>query len=211
MSSLLLEKSITKCTSSCQPLWKPIQRGRCWCKRKCLVQMPVNWKMGDSCHRPISQGLRGTPNPFPQVNGGLGSQSPSLLLRGDRDFYKEGEGNRTNSSRGVVKKFFTWRAQSIPIRQVMVHCASPWFSHPGLTWSWLYINLAGWLKVNTSLWAGMPEGQSLYLLKLVPRILIQTCYSSTSYMSQSQHLQKQCQKNDGVSYNFPLLQEHHKS
>ena len=87
-------------------------------------------------------------------------------------FYKEGEGNRTKRSREGVAKFSACRrAQCIPIRQVMVRGASSWFSHPGCTSSWLQ-----WLKVSKSPGAGMPEGQGLYLLKLVPRILKQTDY-----------------------------------
>ena len=47
--------------------------------------------------------------------------------------YKEGEGNRTKGSREEVEKLSTCRrAQSIPIRQVMVQCAPSWSSHPGL-------------------------------------------------------------------------------
>ena len=52
----------------------------------------------------------------------------------------------------------------------------------------------------------MSDGRGLYLLKLVPRILIQTCCSSTSYILVSQHLQKQRVKNGGAGYNFPPLQ-----
>ena len=44
-----------------------------------------------------------------------------------RFFYKEGEGNRTKRSREGVAKFSMCRqAQSIPVRQVMVRCASSW-------------------------------------------------------------------------------------
>ena len=69
-------------------------------------------------------------------DGGLMSQSPTPLLSGGRGIYKEGEGNRTQRSGegGCVAKFSTCRqAQSIPIRQVIVQCASSWFSHPGST------------------------------------------------------------------------------
>ena len=57
----------------------------------------------------------------------------------------------------------------------------------------------------------MPEGPGLYLLRLLPRIHLQTCRSSTSYMfRQSQHLQKRRQKNGGLGTmfhhdDFPLL------
>ena len=91
-------------------------------------------------------------------------------------------------------KFSTCKlTESIPVRQVMVGCAS----------SWLHIILVPWLKVSNSLGAVMPkvsnslgavltkvtnslgavmpEGRSLQLLKSVPKILIQTCCLSTSY------------------------------
>ena len=75
----------------------------------------------------------------------------------------------------------------MPITQVMARCASSWrasswFSHPGFTSSWLHIILAPWMKVSKSPGARMPKGRSLYLLKLVPRILIQTCCSSISHI-----------------------------
>ena len=50
--------------------------------------------------------------------------------------------------------------------------------HPGF-----YIILAPQLKVSRSPRAGRPEGQNLYLWKLFPRILIQTCCFSASYES----------------------------
>ena len=48
--------------------------------------------------------------------------------------------------------------------------------HPGL------VIRAPQLKVCKSPRAVMPEGWSLYLLKLLPRILVQTCCSSTSHI-----------------------------
>ena len=67
--------------------------------------------------------------------------------------------------------------------------------------------LASLLKVSKSPGAGMPEGQSRYLLKLVSRILIETCHSSYKlHISQSLHLEKQCRKNGGVGYSFSPLQ-----
>ena len=53
---------------------------------------------------------------------------------------------------------------------------------PGFTSSGLYIILSPWSKVSKSPGAQMPEGRRMYLLKLVPRILIQPCCSSTSYV-----------------------------
>ena len=47
-----------------------------------------------------------------------------------------------------------------------------------------------------------PKVTKSVLLKLFPRILTQICCLSTGYiLVKSQHLQKQCQKNDGLSYN----------
>ena len=63
----------------------------------------------------------------------------------------------------------------------MVRQASPWCSHPGFPSSWLHIILAPWWKASKFPRHGIPEGWSLCLLKLVPRILIQTCCSSISY------------------------------
>ena len=65
------------------------------------------------------------------------------------------------------------------IRQMMVWCASSWFSHPGSA------ILAPQLKVSKFPGAGMLEGQNLYLLNLVPRILLQTCCSSLSHITES--------------------------
>ena len=76
----------------------------------------------------------------------------------------------------------------------MVQCAS----------SWLYVILSAWLKVSKSTRARMPEGQSLYHLKLIPRILMLLIYRP--HISQSSHLQKQCQKNGEVDYNSLPLQ-----
>ena len=49
----------------------------------------------------------------------------------------------------------------------------------------------------------MPEGWSLELLKLVLRILIQTCYLCTSYILVRVSIYR---KNGGLDYNAPLLQ-----
>ena len=79
----------------------------------------------------------------------------------------------TKRSREGVEMFSTCpQAQSIPIRQVMVRRASSWFSHPGFTSTGLYIIRTPWLKFSQSPSAGMPERCSLYLFKLVPRILL---------------------------------------
>ena len=48
--------------------------------------------------------------------------------------------------------------------------------------SWLHVVPASGVKVSKSLGTGMLEGQSLYLLKLAPRILMQICCSLTSYI-----------------------------
>ena len=131
------------------------------------------------------------------------SQSPSPPLSGGRGFYKEDQG------RGFSK--WKW-AQSIPIRQVMVLCASSWFSHPGLRSSQLHITLAPRMKVSKSPGTGMLKGGGLYLLKLVPRILIHTCCSSISYIlvkvSTCRNNVKRTVGWATIShhYNFPLLQ-----
>ena len=105
-------------------------------------------------------------------DGGLGSQSPSPHLSGGRGFYKEGEGNRPKKSREEVEKFSVCRLiQSIPIRQMMVYIILVW--SPRLLSSWLHIILVPQLRVSKSPGAGMPGSQSLYLLKRVPRILMQ--------------------------------------
>ena len=88
------------------------------------------------------------------------------------DFIRRERENRTKRSREGAKKFSLCRqAQSIPIRQVMVRYASSWCGHPGST-----------LMVSKSPGTRIPEGQRLYLLKLVPRILIQTCCLSLCYI-----------------------------
>ena len=46
----------------------------------------------------------------------------------------------------------------------------------------------------------MSESRSLYLLKSVPRFLINMLFISKLHISHSQHLQKECQKNGGVGY-----------
>ena len=99
-------------------------------------------------------------------------------------FYKEGGGNRTKRSREGIEKFSTCRlVQSFPIRQVMVWCASSWFCHSGFTSCQLHVFPAPQSKVMKSPGSGIPEGWSLYLLKLVPRsLIIQTCCLSTSYI-----------------------------
>ena len=104
------------------------------------------------------------------------SQSLSTRLIGGRGFDKEGEGNRTESKKGVAK-FSTCRpARSALIRQVTVLCASSCLVIR------LHSVLAPQLKVSKSSGAGMPEGWSLCFSKLLPRILIQTRCSSTSYI-----------------------------
>ena len=89
------------------------------------------------------------------------------------------ERGQTKRSGERTAKFSTCRrAQSIPIRQVRIGCALPGLvilasSHP---------ESALLLKVSKSLGTGLLEGRGLYLLKLAPRILIGTYYSSVSYI-----------------------------
>ena len=80
-------------------------------------------------------------------------------------------------------------AQSIPIKTAMVPCVRhpdlviPAPHHPGSTSSRLHAVQAPRRKGSRSPRAGVLEDQSLYLLKLLLRILTQTCCSSTSYVS----------------------------
>ena len=95
---------------------------------------------------------------------------------------RRGEQNRELKV-GTEKFSRCRRAQSIPIRQAMARAHRPGLvtlapRHPGF-----YIILAPQLKVSRSPRAGRPEGQSLYLWKSFPRILIQTCCFSASYES----------------------------
>ena len=84
-------------------------------------------------------------------------------------FIRMERGSRTKRSRGGCWKFSSCGpAQSTPIRTsklVKQLYASSWF------YSW-----------RSAPRAGMTEGWSVYLLKLVPRILIQTCCLSTRYI-----------------------------
>ena len=79
--------------------------------------------------------------------------------------------------------------------------------------SWIRVILAPWLKVSKSPRTGMPGGWGLYLLKLVPKILIQTCCSSTSYILVRVSTYRNNVKTvvgwitNSHCYNFPLLQE----
>ena len=95
----------------------------------------------------------------------------------------------------------TWRrARSIVMRQVMVPCASSWFTHPG--------------SLGKSPRARMLGGRGLYLLKLVPRILVQARCSSTSCIlvrvSTYRNNVKRMMGWVILSHpdNFPLLQHH---
>ena len=70
----------------------------------------------------------------------------------------------------------------------------------------VFVILAPLLKVRKSPRAGMTEGQGLYLLELVSRILIQTCCLYTSYIFVRVSISETMSKNGGVGYNVPLLQ-----
>ena len=80
--------------------------------------------------------------------------------------------------------------------------------------SWIDVILASWLKIGKSSGAGTPEGWSLYLLKLIPRIIVQTCCSSISYIV----VRVSTYRNNGKRmmgwvtishrHNFPLLYLH---
>ena len=126
------------------------------------------------------------------------SQSPSPLpLSGGRGFYKEGEGNRTQRSR---------------IRQVMVWCAASWLHvipfhviqnlhHPGSTVTGQQIS-----------WDWNSQRSESVSFEVVPRILIQSCHSPTSYMLVRVSTYRNNVKRMVVGwvtishhYNFPLL------
>ena len=113
---------VMECSPSSPPLWEPILQR----------QVRESGSLAAAGH------LEG---------GGAMSQSPSLPLSGGRDFYKERDGNRTKSSKEGVANFSTWGwAQCIQVRQVMVECASFWFSYPGFRLSRLHTILAPWMK-----------------------------------------------------------------
>ena len=68
------------------------------------------------------------------------------------------------------------------------------------------VSLALRLEVSKSPGAGMPEAQRLYLLKLVPRILIQTCCLSTSSILARVSIYKNNVRRRGAGgYNFPAV------
>ena len=197
LKHLIVGDFVTESRSGCLLLRKPILERQVLMQRKVVYfQVPATWKMGTQ------------------------SPSPSPPLSGGRGFYKEGEENRTKRPRERVEKFSTCRrAQCILITQVMVQCASSWFSHPGsrhpgFTSAWFYISLTPSMQVSTSPWAGVPEGQTQCLLKLVPRILTRTCCFSTSYLLVRVHAYRNKVKRMAVRirtphcYKFPLLQFH---
>ena len=86
-----------------------------------------------------------------------------LRLSVEAEVFIRRERGTEQRDQGGVAKFCTHsRAQSIPIRQVLVQCASSWFSHPGFLSSWLYVILAPRLKVSKSPGDGLPKDWSLY-------------------------------------------------
>ena len=84
-------------------------------------------------------------------------------------FTRRERGTEQRWSKGVAKFSTHRQARSIATRPVLVRCASSWFSHPRFMVEGQQISFDH-------------EGWSLYLLKLVPGILSQTCCSSTSYI-----------------------------
>ena len=67
------------------------------------------------------------------------------------------------------------------IREVTVRSVSSWLSRPAFRSSELPGRRSANLPELGCLKAGLPESRVLYLVKLVPRILIQTCCASMSY------------------------------
>ena len=116
-----------------------------------------------------------TPETGADVQGRWGthvSEPISPSQRRQRCLYGGG-GEQNKETRGGVAKFpMCRRAQSFPLRQVTVPCASVTLASA---------TLAPRLKVSTSPGAGTPEGECLYILKSVPWSFVQTCCSCTSY------------------------------
>ena len=105
-------------------------------------------------------------------DGGLTSQSPSPPLSGGSEFYKEGgETEQRDQGGGGFEVLYvqtsTVHSNKASDSLVCIVLVSS---------SWLHAILDPW----KSLRAGMPEGQSVSYEQLVPRILTQTCCSSTS-------------------------------
>ena len=121
-------------------------------------QGQATWRMGDSCHKA---------HPHRSVEA-------EVFIRRERGREQRDQGRELESSPGADKHSPFQLAND-------VQCASSWANHPGFSSSWLRVILAPCSKVSKSPRAGMLEGQSLYPLNLVLRILIQTCCSSTSY------------------------------
>lgn len=73
---------------------------------------------------------------------------------------------------------------------MVIWCASSWFLFEGQQISW---SRNAWTSEPASFEVSFEDSYTnmLFIYKL--------------HISQSQHLQKQCQKNDGVGYNTPLL------
>ena len=160
--------SVMENRSNCLLLWKPMlkRQGLMW-RKVVYLQMPAIWKMGDSC---------------PKAHLHLSVEAEAVIRRE--------RGTEQRDQRREFKSSLRADEHSL-FRYVMVRCASSWFSHPGSTsfcfHGWRPANLLGLacLKVK------------VYILKLVSRILTQTYSSSTSWhICQSEHLQRQCQKNE---------------
>ena len=101
-----------------------------WTQVRLPAAMNINtWEAGAAVKK---SGLLGVSH---LEDGGLTSQSPSPLLSGEQNKKIKGKGWQSSLCR--------W-AQSIPIRQMMLLCASPWFSYLGSMSSWLN----GWRSAN---------------------------------------------------------------
>nr|KAF6324781.1 hypothetical protein mMyoMyo1_008251 [Myotis myotis] len=102
----------------------------------------------------------------------------------DRSFYKEGDAkqNKETQGRGLERSLRAGSTvhsdKDLETGQVTVWCASSWSLS-----SWSYVILVLHLKVSKSSRTGTTDSWSLYLLKLIPRILIQTCCLFTETMS----------------------------
>ena len=124
--------------------------------------------------------------------GGLGlpSQKASLHLSGEAEAFTRRARETGQRSR---EGFIPIRRVVVPGQLILDSCRRDFTS------SWLPRR-----NVSKPPGAAMPAGRSLYLLKLVPRILTQTCCVSISciFVSVSTHRNK-CQEIGGVGYSSP--------
>lgn len=101
-------------------------------------------------------------------------QSPSPHLSAGRGFRKEGEGKQNKQVKGRELKVFYIQASTVHFDKDL--------ENGQLMDGLVYVVLVLRLNVTNSPRTEKTEVLGLYLMKLVPRIVIQTCYFSTSYI-----------------------------